>query len=775
MLKHVTCYIEHNKIEFVTFLPKMNLQSSQIKLLHPILNVFSCQILYCHEATIVTAKSSEKRLLVVATPGIFVIHQRSFPKTISVKEILPFSQVASIMVKRDMVSISGPNYTLCFQHVDQLNIATRIVNTRCALFHPELYPLNLHIANSLLDEFKNQNFDYTTDSLLADRFLSCCLTIQQSLTTEKIQQSYTYLASIKEKLIINNELTSLPYLKGVISALSCEPSITEIIIVDDLGTPKNYKLLCIMIESNPSLRKITFKNITIEGNKQFLTEFLEALKKAKGTIDEWVFDHCNFKHDEFRPFLECFREYKINIKSLIFTNCQFSESTFQYFTERFFFMNCFHSLESLWLSDINFSSQVSVFLSQLFASDWVLKDHKLKNLVIPKCCVELDDLFTQMQKFETGIMTADFSANIFFKDPPIEMATNLSPQINFIFSQCGFVDNTFSSLMMALAAHKGQSMILDISYVHVSNDSWKHFSTIAGSLSFISLVKLVWDGNPINRSFCDFISKQPRLKKLSISDCIKVEESSELLPELTSLFQKKQLDMLVIRASKKEFSLGSALIQCVMPLLKSRLLAYLDITGQQVMDNGVITILDNMPMVMNTFYFDGNDIGSSENMIRILNSILKKHSLLKSSWPESDVEKCLTRTDPLSRSEVHTRLDVIKHQFDGKFGSNDNKIQTDPLQILHNYSTLFKEHDSSRRPAKISWGIDAKPVPANQMILFRVPDDSLTELLKECNSLAGKDPMATLVTCFDNETTLEKLATGLQSKMNPDTLLIPPN
>ena len=747
----------------------MNLQSSQIKLLHPVLNVFSCQILYCHEVTVITQKTTENRLLVVATPGIFLIHQRSFPKTISVKEIIPFSQLATIKIERQSITLSCPTMTLVFHHIDQLNIANRIVYTRCALFDPIFIPLNLHVAQSLCDEFQNQNFDYTTESRLADRFLSICLTLQQQLFTEKMEQSYNYLSKIKDKLLISNELTRLPYLAGITMALEQEKSLTDITI-NDIKTQKNFKLLCILIKSSISLKKVAFNNVVLDGASSLFGIFSDALINSKGNIDEWVFDHCNFKSDDFRSFLECFREYKINIKSLIFNECTFSEQNFTYFTDRFFFIDCFHSLESLWLSDINFANEVSVFLSQLFASDWVLKNHTLKNLVIPKCCVELDNLFSQMQNFETGITTADFSGNLFINSPPTGMATNLNPQINFIFSNCGFADNTFSSLMEALASHKGQTMRLDISHALSSPDSWKQFSQTAPSLLFRSLVTLVWDGNPIDRSFCDFISKQTRLNKLSISDCVSINDSPMLLPELTHLFEIKTLDSLTIRASKKKYSLGYPLIDTIMPLLKKRALIQLDITGQEVSEEGITIILDNMPMVMKTFKFERNGIVNSDVLINILNSVLKKR-LSFASWPQQDVENTITRTDAITRSELRTRLDVLKKQFDSRFGDLDtDHSRKDPLEILHAYSSLFKEHDPDPSPSRISWRIDSKPVSADKLVLFRVPDDSLSELLKECNSLSGKDPMASMVQLFESETTLEKLATGLHSSIIPDTL-----
>ena len=730
----------------------------QIKLCEPIFSVYSCQILYCDYVTIITPRTTENRLLLVSTVGVFVFQQRSFPKSIIKKDFINYPELSSIRVEHQCITLASPTHQIQFQHVDQLSIASRIVSARCTLFNPKHVPLSLSIAVSLKEQFQNQSYNYTTNYILADRFLSNVMSFQLPVTAEKVEQTYSYLAAVKDTVVISKEIIDLPYLPAIVASLEIEMSITKLVVMN-VRIPKCYKLFCRMLRQNPAITTVTFSNMFIDGDFKL---FSESLSTTKAKVAEWIFLSCSLDSNDFKPFLESFRNYKNSIKTLIFNECNFSQETFSYFIQRFFFIDCFHSLESFWLSEIVFQNDVLLFLCQLFASDWVLKNHTLKNLVIPRCCIQLDNLLKQMQSFETGITTADFSGNLFINPPPIDMAANFSQQVNFVLNKCGFAGNTFSILMQALAAHKGQTMRLDISDASSSPESWTTWAQKAPSIVFRSLTTLIWDCNPINKEFCQFLANQPNLKKLSISDCINNDNSQDLLPELKKLFSVKTFDSLTIRATRKQFALGYPLIECIMVLINRRTLADLDITNQEVTEEGILNILESMPMIMKALRFDGNGIRHSDILISILVLILKK-KLSYASWPEKDTQKTIEMISNADAvNELKMKLDVLKKQFDERFSSTSNRFDDDnPLSVVHKYTKMFKEIPQEPSPQLITGKFDRKHSTTDETGDFKVPDETLEALLKECNQQAGKDPMYAMLKTLENETTIEALSSHI--------------
>lgn len=660
--------------------------------------------------------------------------------------------MSHIKIERQFVTITKPSTTIQISHPDLLNIACIIVSIRCTLYDPKTFPLNISIAMSLQEQFQRLNYDYTTESTLADKFLSSCAGSSTQLATDKLEQCYSFLSKIKEELTISQEFLSLPYLSNAVSSFSNEKHLTTIYLTDT-NSKQLFKTFSSIISTNVGIKCVVMNSVTVQGE---MKDFNDAVSTTNSTIYEWVFNYCNFESEDFKLFIECFRNYKTNIKTLIFNNCSFTQSTFSYFTQRFFFIGCFHSLESFYIGDVIFSKEVLFFLCQLFASDWVLKNKTLKNLLIPRCYVELDTLFLQMQNFETGITTANFSGNIFIHPLSSDLASKLSPCINFMFPDCGFGEETFISLMQVLSLHRGHTLRLDLSNSLCSPASWKRFYSIAPTLSLKSLVSLVWNGNVIDKSFCDFIKNQPRLSKLSISDCILQSDADEILPELSKVFSIKSLSSFTIRATKPQFVLGNSVVPLLIQLMKKRSLNELDISGQNVGEENILALLDSMPMVMKGIRFNNNNIVNPDKLIQILNTILKKR-LTFASWPETDVENIIIATNQLFRNEIKSRIDVLKKEFESRYGVT--QVQNDPLTFIHNIKNTFSNNSlSNENKPQVTYGFEGRHVAADKMLKFRVTDDEISNLLNECNSLEGKNPMVSMLEFMEAETSLARLA-----------------
>ncbi|KAK8899571.1 hypothetical protein M9Y10_001887 [Tritrichomonas musculus] len=565
--------------------------SSYLKSINPIFSVFSCQFVVTEWVhSIIQGKnktrSNQDRYLVVATPGIFLFKANNFLPGFFLERIFPFVSIIKIEVDPKYIKITkskAPNNSddcqLMFKTVNQVIIAAKIHSIREALFGDTGLPYEIKIDSTLENDFNRQKYTYHSTSKIIDIFLSYATLFDfQKLQSSKLDAVCPLLNQIQDNktLELNSELISKPYLSSIAATLSIDNDIREVRVCDiNLGAIQYQKFFISVLQRTKSVRRLIFIRVAFE-DSDFLQLSLFMQSNSIFCGDEWIFDNCDFsKPDQtkFDLFFSSFKNYQHPIRILTFNHCHFSLMVFEKVIRDILFSNCFHSLEVLWITNIEYPDVVLSFLVQLISSDLLIKGQKLNTLSIIDCFIDLSDLFDKMVKlnpaflsnknnlidFENdgfGLITANFSGNSFWSPVTDKLYIALNKRANLIFKKCTFSDESLASLFQALSLHKGSSLHLDFSGIVVSEKDWlifrkevmrdpsllhiqtdkkgdqgvednsdtvPHISKFR-PLCLNTLTELVWDNNIINsknaQAFVNFLKEQPHLKALSINDCI---------------------------------------------------------------------------------------------------------------------------------------------------------------------------------------------------------------------------------------------------------------
>ncbi|KAH0785990.1 Leucine Rich Repeat family protein [Histomonas meleagridis] len=485
---------------------------------------------------------------------------------------------------------------------------------------------------------------------------------------------------------------------------------------------------------------------------------------------EWIFEECEFDCPYAGAFFECFIKFQGSIRVLTFNRCKFTKPLFGTFCQTVLFSRCFYSLETLWITDVIFPDDVVSFLIQLFGSDWLTKTQSIRTLAVIDCCLQVDQLFSQIQDFKTGIVTFNFSGNTFYCAPILKSENSLSPQLNLIFSKCAFADDALAGLFTALSNHKGRSLQLDCCSIYASADGWKLFSKIETTIVLPTLTGLVWDKNPITtenvNDFISFLKNQPKLSTLSISDCI--TNDSSILKSFLLYFRVSSLQSLTIRSTTKQTVLGPALTPLIEAAMMHSTLKSLDITGQCIGDFDIIKIIRQMKTDMETFYFEGNNISTStEQLIQILEMLLKKN-LKTFSWPENDLKKVLLNLPEPKRIEANMKINNVKNEYIKKYGNiscnENNSIDiTNELNTIMEFNSKIEPNLEEKNECLMKIGFKHKNTSKELInnVVFRAKDNEIEELMRECGVNGDDDPIREIYDTLSQEFTIENLKNSL--------------
>ena len=741
----------------------------EIKRANPVFNVFSCQILAAEKVSVVSQKNSSEseRILVVGTPGVGVFRDRIFPRGLFQRSFISYADINKLIVSARDVRIISASETIVFRHANQLRIASRIHATRCALFDQVDLPYVLEVAADAENLFSSHVFVYHASSLLADRFLASVVRTKQTLESGSMEKVCHYLMELKNSIEVNKRLLGMNYINAIAMAVAYDRGITEMRI-KGIAFGVAGPFVTSVLAKTVSIRRVMFVKMYFD---QVCQEYLDMMKSSETLrADEWIFEECNLDVGYFMRFFNAFIKYKASVKMLTFNKCSFAQDMFEEFSQTLLFSKCFHKIEVLWLADIQFPDDVLAFLMQLCGSDWLIKNQTLHTLAIVNCFVNLDKVFQQLMRFHTGIVTANFSGNPFVNPPSPEFVKTLSPQMTLVFANCGYAEGSMAGLFESLASHKGVSLSLDCSGAVIRKEEWRNFERVLSHTVMPTLTELVWDKNPITpenvHSFIEFFKNQPKLTSLSISDCIAAAHGQEVLGPLCEYFRVCTLTSLTIASTSQATSLGAILTPALEHVLKHYTLKFLDISGQNIGDEGLIKVTELMPLAMEEFRFEGNSISNASAFIQIMHSLLDKR-LKGLTWPEKDIKPSLVKVPVAQRGEIIMQIELIRKQYYQQYGKAGADESADvALATIMKYTTVANpaanNQGSSETVAKISAFESEETTQDDQMDVFRIQNDQTRKFLAECACSDKNDPMKAMYERMCHEFSLETLKAALK-------------
>ena len=680
-------------------------QNDLLKTAHPSFNVSTCKILWYGKVTAIPLNDERAtKDLVVASCGVFVIKNRSFPRTYKVETVIPYHEMKAIIINQLNVSIITKSLNFAFASEQQLSIINKIIETRKVLFDSSLFPISINIDPSVEECFNKFSFSFETNSILADRFSSLVLSSSAQIQAAQVEIVSQNLAQIQKTFRISQKTYSFPYLNAILTAISMEPSITEVEFYK-MSTPQIFPTFAPFFKMSHNVTRVSFKDCIFSGSCNSFADFIIT---DNCPIKEIIMERCDLQSSDFSNFMECFALGKLQLSVFALDDCIFSADSFDQLCQAVYNCASLHSLSVFWLSNNSTSSaMLDVFGRQLFVTGSPANALCLRqgNILIGKS-------FSCTKKCFPPIL--DLSGNKMVEFPS-DFSSLLCKKQKLVLADCLFEEGTICSLLERLKGFDGE-LELDLSNA-------THFEELFNNDIVIpSLVELAFDRNKFNNDtifkFISFITKQPKLSSLSISDCIDNEDFPKLLLPIASIFSTG-LKRLRFASTDKTTALGPSLAQLVGILFEKGIIEDLDISGQELSSENLIELIEKFPKSLKNFAFDRNGVRNETEMSSII-CLLLGTNLAKVSWPICD----------LTSLEVSTTssLDNLKKRFFDKF--EDYVTDNSTIKVIEEYKKKAEEYVKTKDEAKEE---QTKAIEDIGMQFWHT-DKDIQNILEECGA-----------------------------------------
>ena len=132
---------------------------------HPIFAIDSTKI-FVNEVVqkVNTHGALQERFLIVTNSGIFLLVKRSFPKSVIVSRIIPFSQLLLIIVNENSMQFFCGGVTMILQHKKHVEISAIVFSVKNALFSEKPRPPKIQIAPLVQERFDSSLFVFESEN-----------------------------------------------------------------------------------------------------------------------------------------------------------------------------------------------------------------------------------------------------------------------------------------------------------------------------------------------------------------------------------------------------------------------------------------------------------------------------------------------------------------------------------------------------------------------------------------------------------------------------------
>jgi hypothetical protein len=588
----------------------------------PILTAPTCSTLFRGSATVISSpKTKGHFLVVVATPGLFIFSGGTDRKH-RLEQFIPILDIKEIFVFPSGCGVTTADRTWRFEKGEHFSIAAAVIALREKLVDNSINPLAVRTSELVFSSLSEHRIVYETNSILCDRMLACLARMAigpqpVSLDMGGVKAVIDRLLTMKTRLEFTRDFGKPPYMGAIAGAVAIDEDLTEIKFSDvPWATVSGF--LRYVLKHNSRISRVVLGRIDFSGLDEKWEGFV---KKEQGLgVHEWVFEQCRLDSRGFSAFFTAFNQYGSPVTVIGFDRCQFNQECFGSVTDTLLCATCFHSLESLSLTDVQFQEVLMLFILAFARSESMLKSQTLKTLRIADSCLDVAGLLAELSIGAAGITALLFPGNVFRRPINPSFVTFLAQDVSLDVSNCGFLKGHLFDLFKALAEHSGRSLSLAIAAAAISNDVWMDFLERADQLILPTLTSLTWNLNRITPTVVAFFAQQPSLRELSISDCIGPSDLADLLPHFAARIPGMGLTKLVWRASCSDTRLGPAMTDVLLGALQRPMLS-LDITGQQVGLEGVRRVLRALPASMAELAFDGCGITDLTKLREVLREL----------------------------------------------------------------------------------------------------------------------------------------------------------
>lgn len=665
--------------------------TDQLKDIHPSFHVQATKI-YVNEIVqkVNTHGSLQERVLIVTNSGIFLLQQRTFPRSYYVSRIIPHSQLVLIIVDETTMQFYCGGVTMKLKHPKHAEIAAIVYLLRVGLFGEKPRPVKIEISPKVQHIFDDSNFVFESDSILGDRFLSLALTIPaKKYQADNIAEIREQLCRSQSTFIISAELAASSYANAFANALALHQNLQQVEFAD-LSICSVASILHHILDTSTSIQSVVFRNVSFVGEIQLSP----TTRRTTPQQLELSFYQCDTSTGTFNQFFEKILKYSFDFISLIFESCTFSISTFDNIMRIIMSHPSLENLCRIHFSKLSqFSGYVHTSILKLYGSKFMSKSKTLKSIAFTSCGLNLNQLIGGIFKSPTTIEELNFAGNKILMAAEIESITNLHNLCSIDFSDCQFTGSSLLSLFVTLSkpvASRLSSICLD--ELQMDENGWdlfynkiKNYHTTLRRISFAK--------NKMNlaqaTSFSDWLTHQVNLREFSFST---IEFDDDIIKQFAESFKSLTLERLDIINPE-----GTQDTHSIIPIIKA--LPSLKVLHLENPDGGE-TLLSQVEEVAQggklvDLVCDGSNVQSLNSVYSYCQTLMSSR-LSSANWPEKDIKNIIMKLPLKERSANKQKMDTLKHEFVKRMGSKKKSVAlpSSPVTDKRNVDAILSKRDA---------------------------------------------------------------------------------
>jgi hypothetical protein len=342
-------------------------------------------------------------------------------------------------------------------------------------------------------------------------------------------------------------------------------------------------------------------------------------------------------------------------------------------------------------------------------------------------------------RVDTGIERLDFSGNVLSKPLNTKTLKSFQSVVNLSLSRCAF---SAGSLQSVFKCFNGPTQIrADLSHIVLEPSDWAAFYAELPALEVSSLSGLIWDGNTINESnsdpFFQFIQQHGKLCEISLCGAL----DGGALPFLAKMSGLTQLTSVSLACDRK-FSLGKAMADILLALVRNNAIQALDVSGHEIGDDGLLELLRAAP-ALRELRFHEFGVSGGEGLVAVCEEVLASPSITFAAFPTPDVKPALAKSHIAKRPEIARALSQLRVKFVEKFGKC--AALADDGEILARFVTQIPSwmkggDGATSRTNALARTTIRQSMPV--MKFFTNYDRDTLAYIEECGDVTGTDPMS---------------------------------
>lgn len=643
----------------------MQNSKEQLASAHPFFRIPSTQIFWFEQVLEKTNnQSSQQRYLAIASPGIFLFDRRTFTKGLVINQIIPYSELVLIRVDSQSTQFFKAKVTLSIQNCHHYEAAAIVIAIRNSLFGEKPRATKILIDPQVQEEVNRCKFNFESSFLLADRFLSLCLNLEEkTMNVDQISSIYTSLQQSKSKIQIDTNDLNSPYFIPLTLSIAYDGNIKSLVLKNvNFSTVANS--YASIVKYNSSLQNIYFTNVSFSGSIQ---PYLDVFKdKTFFSAYQYYFKDCKLTTSDFVSFFKSFKKYPADMFSLVFSRCTFTTLAMETIFSTIANSVPFRTLRELYFGDMKADESLTTCLLQFFTSNFFINQKNLASLSFESMGMDLNMILSFLFLNNSYFLNLSLAGNKLLT--PVEIKD--FKEVKDLNLSCNeFTGESLIGLLTSISTAKNSPSNLTLDNLILPPSDFMKVFDFLPSLVIPNLKMISFSGNQINAQmmskFSQFLLRQPNLTDLGLSSSLTIDEIDSTLPELITLLKTKPIRKLELRG------IGNTVLgKKLLPLLKElpNTLEMLDITGQQIGDEclDVIAHIISERKNIEEIHFDGNEPSSLETLFDFLNKLMES-KIYNAEWPEIDTYFCLNKIKNNFRPMFVHQIEEVKKLFVQRF------------------------------------------------------------------------------------------------------------